>query len=85
MYWASSSPALAGEVNGLTLLPCEGKAVGALIHSGIALMGAHLDLVQGAVVLQIAVMSTLADSTFDGLVCIAVHSFNLPLWSARLV
>ena len=37
-------------------------------------MGAHQDLVQGAVVLTLAVMGTLLDGTLDTLVCIAVHN-----------
>ena len=37
-------------------------------------MGAHQDLVQGAVVLRLAVVCALVDSTLDRLVCIAVHN-----------
>ena len=43
-------------------------------------MGAHQDLVQGAVVLTLAVVCALMDSTLNRLVCIAVHkksSFEL--------
>ena len=40
-------------------------------------MGAHQDLVQGAVVLTLAVVGALGDGTLDGLVCIAVHRYIL--------
>lgn len=68
----------AGEVHGQVLLARKGKAVSALIHGGVALMGADLDLIQRAIVLQIAVMRALTDGAFNGLVCFAVHFFNLP-------
>ena len=71
---APASPAQAGE-GFLVLLSCERKTVCALIHSGIALMGANLDLVQRAIVLQIAVVGTLTNSTFNGLVRVAVHLY----------
>ena len=58
-------------------LLAEGLAVGALVHGGVLLMGAHQDLAQGAVVLTLAVMCALMDSTLDGLVCIAVHRYIL--------
>ena len=54
------------------LLP-EGLAVGAGIHGGVHFVGAHQDAVQGAVVFVAAVMGTLLDSTFDGLVGMTVH------------
>ena len=56
------------------LLLAEGLAVGALVHGGVGLVGAHQDLVQRAVVLTLAVMGTLMDGTLDGLVCIAIHN-----------
>ena len=37
-------------------------------------MGAHQDLVQGAVVLTLAVVGTLLDGTLDRLVSIAIHN-----------
>ena len=37
-------------------------------------MGTYQDLVQGAVVLTLAVMGTLLDGTLDRLVCIAIHN-----------
>jgi len=58
------------------LLP-ERLAVGALVHGRILLMGAHQNLVQRAVVLALAMMGALLDSTFDALVCIIVHVFFL--------
>lgn len=48
-------------------------------------MSANLDLAQRAVVLQITVVGTLADSTFNGLVCFAVHSFIPLCWITQLV
>ena len=85
MYGQASSPAFAGEELRLLLLSCERKAVRTLVYSGIGLVSAHLDRTQRAIVLQIAVMGTLADSTFDRLVCLAVHNLNLPFWFATLV
>lgn len=56
------------------LLLLEAETVGTLFHSGVALMGAHLDLRKRAVVLSLAVMGTLADGTGNGLVGImTVH------------
>ena len=57
----------------------ERLAVGALIHSGVGFMGAHQDLVQGTVVLILAVVSAGFDGAFDTLVCMAVHSQLPPL------
>ena len=55
------------------LLLAEGHAVGALILSGVCLVGTHSDAVERTVVFLLTVMGTLADSTFDGLVGMAVH------------
>ena len=55
------------------LLSVEGHAVGALVHSGIALMGAHQNGIQGAVVLGAAVVGALLYGAFDALVGMAVH------------
>lgn len=41
-------------------------------------MGADLDLAQRTVVLQIAVMNTLVDGAFNGLVGVVVHVISLP-------
>ena len=57
---------------GFSLL-AEGLAVGALIHSGIGLMGADQDPLQGAVVGIGAVMCALLNGAFDALVCVAIH------------
>ena len=59
------------------LLLAEGHAVGALVLGGIALVGAHHDLVQGAVVFLLAVMGALVDSALNGLVGMTVHSNSL--------
>lgn len=62
----------------LHLLFLKTKTIGALFHRGIALMGAHLDLRQRAVVFALAMMGTLADGTGNGLVGImTVHAFIL--------
>ena len=53
-------------------LLAEGQAVGALVLGGIALMGAHHDPVQGAVVGVLGVVGTLLDGTLDALV--GVHN-----------
>ena len=57
----------------LQLLLAEGHAVGALILAGVALVGAHQDPVQRAVVLILSVVCTLLDGAFDALVGVAVH------------
>ena len=58
-------------------LPVEGHAVGALIHSGIALVGTHQNPVQGAVILAAAVMGALMHGAFNGLVGVTIHNRNL--------
>ena len=55
------------------LLLSEGHTVGALIHCGAGLMGAHQNLVQRAVVLVLAVVCAVPDGTFDTLVGVVVH------------
>ena len=46
-------------------------------------MGTHQDLIQGAVVLVLAVISAGLDGAFDALVCMAVHNdFLLLIWYA---
>ena len=57
-----------------TLLLLEGLAIGALVHCGVALMGANHNAIQGTIVSIIAVVGTLAHSAFDTLVCMAAHS-----------
>ena len=58
-----------------SLLLAEGLTVGALILGRIHLVGTHHDLVQGAEVLALAMVSALLNSTFDTLVCMVVHKF----------
>ena len=55
------------------LLSAEGHAIGALLHGGIALVGAHQDLVQRAVVLALAVMGALAHGALHTFVGVTVH------------
>ena len=55
------------------LLLSEGHTVGALIHRGAGLVGAHQNLVQRAVVLVLAVVCAVPDGTFDTLVGVVVH------------
>ena len=57
----------------------EGHAVGALVHSGITLMGAHQDSLQRTVVLLPTVVCALLDGTLNALVCVTVHVFLLLL------
>ena len=63
----------------------ERLAVGALIDSGILLVGAHEDPVQRAVVLGVAMMSALLDSAFNALVGVAVHSCSSFFVSSKIV
>ena len=75
-------PCFAGS-RGILLL-AEGLAVGALFLGGIDLVGTYQDPVQGAVVLTVAVIGALLDSTFNRLVCVAVHhDILLFLWVQR--
>lgn len=61
------------------LLLTEGHTVSALVLGGITLVGTNQNAFQRAVVLGIAMMGTLMDSTFDALVCMAIHSLFLLL------
>ena len=54
-------------------LCAEGLAVGALVSSGIGLMGAYQDPLQGAEIGILAMVSTLLNSTLNALVCMAIH------------
>ena len=67
-----------------SLLLAEGLTVSALILSGICLMGAHQNTVQGAVVLAVAMIGTLLNGTLDTLICMAVHVRFLLLFEFRL-
>ena len=55
------------------LLLSVGLTVSTLVLSGVCLVGTHQDPVQRAVILGIAVISTLLDGALDALVCMTVH------------
>ena len=59
------------------LLLSEGLTVGTLVHSGVCLVGAHQDPVQGAVVLGVAVVGASLHGAFNALICMTVHRFFL--------
>ena len=61
-----------------SLLSAEGHAVGALLHGRIAFVGAHQNLVQGAVVLALAVMGALTDGALHTFVGMTVHILSPP-------
>ena len=67
------------------LLLAEGLAVGALIHGGICLVGAHQNAVQGAVILSTAVMHALVNCAFDALIGMTIHDPFLLLLVSSLV
>ena len=50
------------------LILLKALAVGALVHGGIGLVGAHLDAVQATVVHFLAVMCAAGDGALDGVV-----------------
>ena len=80
---SAAAKAAAGDFS--LLLP-ERLAVGALIHLGVSLVGAHQDTVQGAVVLGVAVIGALLNGAGDALVGVAVHTHVLLFfWDARLL
>ena len=62
----------------------EGHTVGALILGGIPFVSTNQNALQRAVVSFVAVMCALMDSTFDALICIAVHALIL-LFSVMLL
>ena len=55
------------------LFLAEGHAVGALIHGGIAFVGADHNAIQCAVIFVLAVVCALMNGAFNALVCFAVH------------
>jgi len=67
------------------LLLTEGHAVGALVNSGIAFMGAHQNALQRAVVGILTVIGALGNGTFDALVCVAAHSHFLLFVDSEIV
>ena len=52
----------------------KGKAVGALIDSGVAFMGANSDTPQRAVILGRTMILALGDRTLNALVCFCTHN-----------
>ena len=68
----------------LGLLLSKGLAIGASIHSGIYFVSAHLNAVQRAVVLVLAVVCALGNGAFDALVCVTVHSQFLLLFEFEI-
>ena len=69
----------------LPLSLTEGLAVGALILGGVYLVGTYQNAVQRTVVLAVAVVSALLNSTLNTLVCLAVHNSFLLLLDSGLV
>lgn len=61
------------------LLSAEGLAVGALLIGGVHLMGAHLNVLQRAVVLGVTVIGALLNGAGDALVCVVIHVLSLLL------
>ena len=61
----------------LPLSLTEGLAVGALILGGVYLVGTYQNAVQRTVVLALAMMCALTDSTLNGLVGMVVHHNSL--------
>ena len=59
----------------------EGHTIGALVCSGIGLMGTNHDSLQRAEVGILTVMGALLNSTLNALVCMATHSFDPPFLS----
>ena len=59
------------------LLLAEGHAVGALVLGGIALVGAHQNALQSAVVTGVGMVGALMDGALDALVGI-VHNETPP-------
>ena len=67
----------------IQLLHPEGLAVGALVLSGVSLVGANQDAIQGAVICIRAVVSALLYGAFNALVSLTIHCQFL-LFSDRL-
>ena len=62
------------------LLLAEGLAVGALVHGGVALVGAHQDAVQSAEIGIAAVVGALVYGAFNALVSVTVHNGSSFFW-----
>ena len=56
------------------LLLAEGLAVGALVNSGIGLVGAYKNTIQRTEVFGVAVIGALLNGAFDALVGVAAHN-----------
>ena len=65
-------------------LCAEGLAVGALVSSGIGLMGTNQDPLQTAEVRILAVMGALLNGTLNALVCMTIHGVLLLLFVMEL-
>ena len=59
------------------LLLAEGLTVGALVHSGVLLVGTHQDAIQRAIVLGVAMVSALLYGALNTLVGMAIHGLFL--------
>ena len=68
----------------MLLLLLKRKAIGALIHLGVALVSTDLDLLQSAIVFGGTVVSALGNSALDAFIG-SVHSSYPPFWIAELV
>ena len=55
------------------LLLTEGHTVGTLVYSGVGLVGAYQDTLQGAEVCIAAMMCALGYGTLNALICMAIH------------
>ncbi len=64
---------MASAAGAVSLLFAEGLTVGALIHSGVFLVGTHQNALQGAVVFGVAVVGTLLHGALYALVGMAAH------------
>lgn len=51
----------------------EGQAVSALVNSRVCFVRTYHDALQRTIICLITVMCALLDSTFNALVCVAVH------------
>ena len=67
------------------LLLAEGHTISALILTGICLVSTNQNTIQRAIVLAAAVVGALLNSTFDALICIAVHISIPPSSDDRLI
>lgn len=66
---------------GKLLFQFKRLTVGTLVHSRVEFVGTNGNAVKRAVVLILAMVCALLDSTFDALVCMALfHGYNLLLY-----